>query len=700
MHRIEHLRQYCLSNPIPVESFRNKEFFYRFYKTYIRDKSETEEERYAKSYFAAFSQMTPSISPGELIVGKPISVLTEEEEAEWETILPLAEARCSIMAKGQDSHLAIDYELVLHSGTSGIRGKIDKYLKTCEEDKIPFYEACKICLAAVEKHAENYAALAEAKAEAERDPIQKAELLEIARICRKVPMHPAETFHEAVQCVNFITYCVALDPLRQWQQQFQLGHPDRYLLPYYTKDLQNGTLTREKARLLLACLGIQLNNRTDEARSAGWMVGGRDETGAIVQNDLTMLLMEVIEDVRLVYPAVGLCYTEGMEDKFLRTACRILSHGHSHPAVFGDDTIQKGLMSYGLSPQEACNYIHSTCVEITPVASSNVWVNTPATNVITLLLPLMEQEYDSFDVFFASLLEAFSQRIAKSVERRTEERKARAAHSMKPLLSCFTNDCLARGLDTENGGARYNWIQPNFVGMGNLVDSLYAVKDLVFDKKQLTMTQFKAILDANYEGHEPLRRYILNKLPKYGNDDDAVDQYYMTISQHITKECRKHNCYHPNGNVIPGFFCWELHERYGKVTGATPDGRVAKFPLGDGSGPCQGREMTGPTASVLSSTKWDHSAFIGGVAVNLKFSKTSLGKSSLDTMMAIVKTYLKRGGFELQINVVDNETLKKAQKNPEAYRDLVVRIGGYSDYFVRLSPEMQEEVISRTTHHV
>ena len=191
---------------------------------------------------------------------------------------------------------------------------------------------------------------------------------------------------------------------------------------------------------------------------------------------------------------------------------------------------------------------------------------------------------------------------------------------------------------------------------------------------------------------------ILNHIPKYGNDMDEVDSLFSVFTEFIVAECKKYSGLHSNGNLIPSVFCWVMHERFGRETGATADGRLAGFPLGDGSGPCQGREKSGPTASILSSTKWNHTPFIGGVAVNLKFAKSSLGANSAQTVKALVKTYLERGGFETQINVVDNETLKKAQADPEQYRDLVVRIGGYSDYFVKLSPQMQAELILRTAH--
>jgi len=207
-------------------------------------------------------------------------------------------------------------------------------------------------------------------------------------------------------------------------------------------------------------------------------------------------------------------------------------------------------------------------------------------------------------------------------------------------------------------------------------------------------------LDRNFDGNEELRQRLLKDLPKYGNDIDDVDQYFGMLTSHIVAECKKYTGEFAEEKLIPSVFCWVMHERFGRETGATPDGRLSGFPLGDGSGPCQGREMNGPTASILSSTKWAHHELIGGVAVNMKFSKSALGKDSLNIMQGLIKAYMLRGGFELQINVTDKELLEKAGRNPEEYRDLVVRIGGYSDYFTRLSPEMQQEVILRTEHHI
>ena len=695
MNRIEFLRKQVLENL----SF-SKEFYYLFYKKYEQHSDLPEEERYAEAFYFAFSKLSPSITEGELIVGKRDIPLGAEEQEEWRTVYqPIAEARRKKAGSGQDSHMAIDYELVLSKGVRGIIKTIDEYLSTCSKEKKAYYKCCKRCLEAVIKHSDNYADSALKMSLVATDPTRRNELERIAQVCKNVPANPANSFYEAVQSVHFITHCLSLNPFLG-TQQFQLGHPDRYLLPFYERDIKSGIITKEYARLLLDCLGIQINMRVPNGLSSGYMVGGRDENGKIVANELTEMCMQVVDDIRLVYPAVGLCYTEGMPENYLEKACELLSKGYSHPAIFNDDVITKGLMYYGVPEAQAHNYIHSTCVEITPIAASNAWVTCPYVNMPQLLLDIMDREYISLGDLIEQYFEVLDAKIKSDYEKYQQYRLTRAQNSINPLLSCFVNDCLERGMDIEKGGAVYNWTMPSYIGMANLVDSLYAIKKLVFDEQRLTLRKFKTILDNNFEGNEALRLHILNRIPKYGNDMDDTDRYFSLIAEHITKECEKYSGLHSNANLIPGVFCWVMHERFGRETSATPDGRTAGFPLGDGSGPCQGRERNGPTASVLSSTKWDHSRFIGGVAVNLKFSKASLGISSLNTMRSIVKTYLKRGGFEIQINVVDNETLKKAQKVPEAYRDLVVRIGGYSDYFVKLSPEMQAEVILRTAHNV
>ncbi len=696
MDRIEYLRS------LAVRPFIERDYFpYHFYKKYKDSTKTVQEERYAEAYDYAMTMLPTPIADGELIVGNRSGALSDEKRKEWKEIyFPFAAVVCEKIL-GQDSHMAIDYDLVLNFGLLGIIKKIDGYLASCEDSKKSFYNCTKSVLCSVIKHSENYADHAEKLASETEDESRKSELLEIARICRKVPANPAESFYEAVQSAHFITHALCFDPYRfGGNQQFQLGRPDRYLYPFYKKDIESGNITKEFAQLLLDLLGIQNNMRVSPGLSSGYMVGGKVENGNIVANDLTEMCMQVVDDIRLVYPSVGLCYCEEMPDKYLEKACEILSHGRTHPAIFNDDVIAKGLTMYGVPEKDARMYIHSTCVEITPIAASNVWVASPYTNMPQKLLDVMDRDYDSFDELLKAYFEHLSEHIKNNFEHQNNLRINRSTVSINPLLSCLVNDCLERGIDIERGGGRYNWIMPSFVGVPNVVDSLYAINKLIFENKEMTLTEYKKILDSNFEGNEELRLKILNKLPKYGNDNDDIDFYFDKIKSFIVEECKKHIPIFSNGRLIPSVFCWIRHERFGRETGATPDGRVAGFPLADGSGPCQGREHCGPTSSVISSTKWSHAEMIGGVAVNMKFSKSSFTSDSFGNMLALIKTFIQRGGFEIQINVTDKETLEKARKNPEEYKDLLVRIGGYSDYFTNISPEMQAEVILRTEHGI
>ncbi|MBO4407529.1 MAG: pyruvate formate lyase family protein, partial [Clostridia bacterium] len=492
------------------------EFYFLFLEYYFSHDSLPPEARYAASLLHAFSGLTPSISKGELIVGKCDLPLPEEKKELLDGLLSRLRDLLGDALQGQNSHMAVDYDLLLREGTSGIRRRIAA-LKEKNPASAAFYAAAETSLRAVEVYAARYAEAARALANKASDPREKEELSKIASVMERVPALPAESFYEAVESVHFLTHCLSLDPFRPCPQQFQLGRPDRYLLPYYEKDLASGAITPEEAQLLIDCLAIQINRRVPSGLSSGYMVCGRDRDGKPVANDLSLMFMQAVDDVRLVYPSVGFCWTPDTPAPFLEKACSILLKGRSHPAIFNDDLIARGLVSYGVPPEESHHYIHSTCVEITPAASSNVWVASPYTNLPGLLLGLMDREYSSFEELLAAYFEALDESIRREFETQSRFRAARAEKSMNPLLSAFVNDCLARGEDIERGGARYNWIMPSFVGAANLTDALYAVDELVFRTGELSMREFKKILDDDDKGAEPLRRRILEKLPKYGN---------------------------------------------------------------------------------------------------------------------------------------------------------------------------------------
>ncbi|MCD6302304.1 MAG: hypothetical protein J7M15_02130 [Anaerolineae bacterium] len=671
--------------------------------------------RRARATSAVLEGITPEIGRHELLVGTfSRRNLSDEERAELQRWRQ-EQAPASSPVWGQRAHMAIDYEVLLRRGLRGLDAQIALYRQrldlTRPEDleRDAFYRACEIALDGLRRLSERYADEADRQAAslAVDDP-RASELREIARVCRRVPEYPAETFREALQAVHLVTFALCAGQL---MLLFQLGRPDRYLLPLYRRDVAEGRLTPEEAQELIDCLCLMLSSYTPRGLAVGFMIGGRDASGRDVSNELTELFLESIAHTRMAYPGIGLCWNEDMPDAIMERACDLLADGLTHPALFGDDLITRGMLEAGLPPAEACLYQHSTCVELTPVASSNVYVASPYINLVQLLHDLLgisplgeeterveaAQSFGSFE----DLLEAYKNHLGEAIREAVIEQNTaqmtRYYHGGFPLLSCFVNDCLARGRDIDQGGARYNWIEPSFVGLANLVDALVAIRQYVFEEEVLDLDGLRGALASDFAGREDLRLMFLQRAPKYGNDDDAVDDLAVQLTAFIAKEVRRYRTY-LGGTYHPGFFCWVMHERLGRVTAASADGRHAGQALGDGSGPAQGRERQGPTAAVLSATKWDHAPMLGGIAVNLRFTRSQQPADFREGLRSLVETYLRRGGLEIQVNVVDTETLKAAREHPEAYRDLVVRIGGYSDYFVGLSPQMQEEIIMRTEH--
>lgn len=702
--RIETLRQHALNC-----RFSRTEWQYLHAKGFYESAKQGAglAYRYAAASKYMFENVLPAIDDGELIVGKMCGrELTPEENAQWELIKKYSiPSRPSV--HGQASHMAVDYDLLLEKGAEGLIAEING-LKAVLDPAFPrdlekqaFYDSCVAALEGLCVLADRYSSYAAGLAAACSDSGRKKELETIAGICARVPRKPASSFYEALQSASFLTFCLSGPDV----MLYQLGRPDRYLLKFYEQDMANHAITEDFAQELIDCFGLLYNEYIPSGLACGFMVGGRDASGNDVTNPLTYLFIKSIEHIRMIYPGVGLCWNSDTPADLLELACETLGKGHSHPALFNDDIIIKGLERYGLPYEEACLYIHSTCVEITPCASSACWVASPYTNLVQILLDTLgvREEGGEANRFgtFAELKDAFFGRLSVKIKENliteNKDQMERTKHFYNPLLSCFVNDCLKTGKDIESGGARYNWIMPSFVGVANVADSFGVIEELIFNRKELTFDDLAEALIHNFDGFEGLRSRLNNTVEKYGNDSDRADAYVGEITRWISAECEKYTTCR-GGRLVPSLFCWIMHNEFGKNTMASPDGRSAGFPLGDGSGPAQGREKNGPTASVLSSTKWDHAPFIGGVAVNMKFSKKLFGPQSIPKLTALVKTFMKRGGFELQINTVDKQTLLEAVERPELYGGLVVRVGGYSDFFVRLSPSMQAEVIERTEH--
>ncbi len=645
--------------------------------------------------------MPISVSPGERIVGRPDLRPPTSEEAQ--RINEVREILQTIppYPGGDAGHFHPDFEKLFRVGVKGIREEIQSRMEACETKKRIFYQACDIAIQGMSEYARRVADECERRADSAEDEAGASQWRELARICRRVSTEPPSTFHEAIQLM-FLTQ------ISLWFGEDHglttPGRMDQTLRLFYEADLADGRITREDALELICCLYIQMNMILGAGTAISVMVGGRDRNGNDVTNELTYLCLIARLASKLIYPTVGLAWHEGTPPELTDFACRMISTGIGDPAFFNDELIVSGLRDHGVSEPDSYDYMNSTCVEIKVVGASNMWVTAPYFNCPKGILEAMDLVADG-SVTEPATFHEFSrlvrQRLADTV-RGAAEGMDRAWHRRAetgcfPLASCLIKDCLERGLDFDRGGARYNWVENSFVGLANLVDGLAAIKQLVYDSKELSLLEFREILQNNYEDNEDLRWRILNRIPKYGNDDDQVDAFAVEWANFLAETTESNIAgIHP---YVPGFFCWVVHERFGAETGATPDGRKAGFPLADGAGAAQGREKCGPTASVLSTTKWSHRKALGGLVHNVKFSKNAFRTDEdLAALRNLIETYLRRGGFEIQVNVVSADELRDAQEHPENYPDLLVRVAGYSDYFVHLNRNMQAEVIARTEH--
>ncbi len=668
--------------------------------------------RRAKAVEHILRNATVEIGGEELLVGRPSLKEPTGEEAER-----LEKARIFLSAQpraaGQSGHCCIDLPKLLSLGAAGVRDEV-RALRAARDAANPadtaaiaFYDACEEALDGLCEYARRHAEEAQRLAE-HADPERREELLQIADRCRRVPEHPARTFAEALQAVSMV------NGVLHWAQGTGLvspGHLDRWALPYYEADIADGTLTPGQAQELLDCFYIMPNENVQRGLAIGLMVGGRGPDGEDVTNDLSYMCLQSIRNVGLAYPGVGICYHGGTPDDLLELGCAVLSEVGANPAVFNDGVITRGLLNAGVTPTEACEYQNSTCVEITPAGASNVWVASPYFNLCQILLDLLGEiasgttAAGDLESLFTMYTERLGVAIHDAVARNNANRHSCYANRTFPLISCFMRDCLERGLDIDQGGARYNWIECSFVGLANFVDSLAVIREYVYGDRARELPGESIgerigglldILGSDFAEREDLRREFINRVPSYGNDEPCVDELAVRITDFIAKECSKHDVM-LGGGFKPGFFCWVMHERLGSQTGATPDGRRAGTPFADGAGPAQGRERKGPTAAVKSITCWDHTPMLGGLVLNLKFSKEALASEESRAKLAdLIRTYMRLGGFEVQVNVVDRQTLVAAQADPERYRDLVVRVAGYTDYFTGLSRAMQDEIIART----
>ncbi|MCE5239598.1 hypothetical protein LLH23_14075 [bacterium] len=643
------------------------------------------------------------LEPGELLPGKPSFRQSPGDEQGALGAAREVLATIPPYPGGDSGHFHPDYEKLLRVGVRGLLHEIGERSRRPDltEEQGHFYAACRIVMQALSEFIARCGD--ECAAMADTDPEGAEDWREVAEACRHIATEPPRTFREAIQLMF-------LAEIALWFAEdhglTSPGRLDQTLWPFYQADRAAGRLTPQRALELLSCLFIQMNRILWPGSAVAAMVGGRDREGRNVTNELTYLTLAARMATRLVYPTVGLAWHEGTPGELTDFAVEMLATGVGDPAFFNDELIPLGLRDHGVSEPDSFNYMNSTCVEIKVCGASNMWVTAPYFNCPQGLLDVLGDiaagrvpAPGTFDELQEGVRANLAAKVAQAAANLDAVWQRRAVHACFPLASCLISDCLEKGQDFDRGGARYNWVENSFVGLANLVDSLITVRELVYGSGELTLTDLWAALQADFAGYEDLRQRLQHRLPHYGNNLEEADALAAEWACFLM-DTTEANTVGPH-RYVPGFFCWVMHERMGSETGATPDGRHAGWPLADGAGGAQGREVSGPTAAVLSTTCWPHRRVLGGLVHNAKFPSTIFRTAEdRQALRAIIETYLRRGGFEMQVNVVGQETLLAAREHPEQYEDLLVRVAGYSDYFVHLCDKMQQEVIARAEHRL
>ncbi len=592
-------------------------------------------------------------------------------------------------------------------------------------DKRDELEAMEIASAAIMMYAERYTEKAKELAHKEKDPKRKKELELIAEICTHVPANAPRTFREALQHYWFIHLGVITE-LNTWDS-FNPGRLDQHLYPFYKKEIDEGTLTKEEAKELLQAFWVKFNNQpappkvgVTAAESSTYTdfclinLGGLKEDGTNAVNELSYLILDVIEEMRILQPSSMVQISNKTPEEFLKRALKIIKTGFGQPSIFNTDMIIKEMLRVGKSIEDARNGGTSGCVE-TGAFGKEAYILTGYFNLVKILEVTLNNGFDprtkkqiglrtgnaeEFNAY-KDLFEAFEKQVKHFLDIKIkgnnviEQLWANLLPS--PFLSIIIDDCIANAKDYNAGGARYNTNYIQGVGLGSITDSLSSIKYNIFDEKQLTMKELLETLSINFEGKEELRQRFICDTPKYGNDEDYPDAltkevfelYFNAIDGRPTSK---------GGHYRVIFLPTTVHVYFGSVVGAMPDGRRATEPLSEGISPVQGSDTKGPTAVLKSASKIDHER-TGGTLLNQKFTPSFFATDEgIDNIAHLVRGYFKLGGHHIQFNVVSADTLREAQKNPVKYRDLIVRVAGYSDYFINLGPKLQDEIIRRTEH--
>ncbi len=672
-------------------------------------------------------------------------------------------------------HITVQYEKVLAVGYEGIIAEAKAALKKCRVSDVDyvtrksFLEAVIISCQAAIDYAGRYAEMAESMAAQCSDSVRKAELLQIAANCRNVPAKGATSFYEACQSFWFVQQLIQVESSGH---SISPGRFDQYMYPYYKKDMDAGTLTRELAQELIDCIWVKLNdlNKCRDADSAkgfagyslfqNLIVGGQDEEGNDVTNDLSFMCIDASMHVFLPMPSLSIRVWNGTPHELLVRAAELTRTGIGLPAYYNDEVIIPSLMSRGLTLEDARTYNIIGCVEPQKAGKTNGWHDAAFFNMCRPLELVFSNGVDcgeqvgpmtgnvedmqTFEEFFEAYRKQMDYFIALMVNADNAIDQAHMERMPLPYLASMVDDCIVRGKTCEQGGCIYNFTGPQGFGIANVADSLYAVKKLVFEEKKVTMAEWKKALMFNYgkevnglvvsqvagvlareltgKGITPepaalakasarvireavtdadRKRFdelleMIEEVPKFGNDMEEVDLFAREVAYTYTKPLLQYR--NPRGGQFQaGLYPVSANVPLGAQTGATPDGRLAGVPVADGVSPTAGKDVNGPTATANSVSRLDHAIASNGTLFNQKFHPSALsGDRGLDNFANLIRTYFDNKGSHVQFNVVSRETLLDAQKHPENYKHLVVRVAGYSALFTTLSKSLQDDIIRRT----
>jgi formate C-acetyltransferase len=590
-------------------------------------------------------------------------------------------------------------------------------------DRFEQLTAMDISCDAVIFFAERHAELAEQLAMKERDPQRVKELRKIAEVCRRVPAHKPRNFHEAIQMYWFV-HLGTITELNGWDAM-NPGHFDQHLAPFYAAEIAAGTLTREQARELLSCFWIKVNNHPAPpkvgitARESGTYndftninIGGITPEGRDGVSEVSYIMLEVIEELHILQPGSSVHISAKTPERFVHAACKVIRQGHGYPSVFNPDVYVPELLRQGKSLKDAREGGCSGCIEVGAFGKEAFlltgYLNVPKILEVTLnngIDPVTgkrvgietgdPRQFETFEQLYGAFLKQLNFIVETKIRVSNYIDRMFAKYAPAPFLSVLIKDCIKKGRDYYAGGPRYNTNYIQCTGLGTTTDSLSVLKKHVFDERKFSMERMLDAVARNFEGDEFLRQTVLNKTPFFGNNDDRADEIALRIYDDLLRAIDG------KPNVRGGTFHLNMlsttcHVYFGKVMGATPNGRLAGKSISDGTSPSHGADVHGPSMVMQSLSKLDHT-MSGGTLLNLRFLPSLLKRDEDVTKLGhLIRSYFTLGGHHVQFNIVDTATLKAAQKCPEDYKDLMVRMAGYSDYFNDMNADLQQEVIERT----